>query len=79
VNVSPGAEIRLARTDGVVLAQYPNGREDVPAAEETDRVHKRNLPVGSYPLEIEVGQSSHDALASWREQELYSVRAHRER
>src|SRR5437762_21986 len=26
VNVSPGAEIRLARTDGVVLAQYPNGR-----------------------------------------------------
>jgi signal transduction histidine kinase len=29
--------------------------------------------VGSYPLEIEVGQSRHDALAGWREQELYSV------
>ena len=72
VNVSPGAEIRLARSDGVVLAVYPGGREDSPAPADADHVTARS-PVGSYPLVIEVGQSRHDALADWREQELYSV------
>jgi len=72
VNVSPGAEIRLARTDGVLLALYPSGREELPAPEGADYVTAKS-PVGSYPLSIEVGQSHHDALASWREQELYSV------
>src|SRR5512143_222026 len=72
VHVSPGAEIRLARSDGVVLALYPGEREDFPAAAGTGYVTAKS-PVGSYPLEIEVGQSYHDALAGWREQELYSV------
>ncbi|MEO8464213.1 MAG: ATP-binding protein [Gammaproteobacteria bacterium] len=72
VNVSPGAEIRLDRTDGVVLARYPSGREDLPPAEGAGYVTAKS-PVGSYPLSIEVGQSQHDALTGWREQELYSV------
>jgi signal transduction histidine kinase len=72
VNVSPGAEIRLARSDGVVLALYPNGREDFLAGSGSGYVTAKS-PVGSYPLEIEVGQSYHDALGAWREQELNSV------
>ena len=72
VNVSPGAEIRLARSDGVLLALYPSGREDLPASEGSGYVTAKS-PVGSYPLQVEVGQSHHDALSGWREQELYSV------
>src|SRR6185503_17999668 len=38
VNVSRGAEIRLARSDGVVLAVYPSGREDAPPTAGSDHV-----------------------------------------
>ena len=72
VHVSPGAEIRLARSDGVVLALYPSEREDLPLPDGANYVTAKSR-VGSYPLEIEVSQSRHDALSGWREQELYSV------
>ncbi|HVY64177.1 MAG TPA: ATP-binding protein [Gammaproteobacteria bacterium] len=72
INVSPGAEIRLARSDGVVLALYPSGREDFLADRDASYVTAKS-PVGTYPLEIEVGQSYHDALAGWRQQELFSA------
>jgi signal transduction histidine kinase len=72
VNVSPGAEIRLSRSDGIVLALYPSGREDFPAAADANFVTAK-APVGGYPLEIEVAESHHDALVGWREQELYGA------
>ena len=84
VDVSPGAEIRLVRTDGVDLARYPTdsrtaeGGNAPPAPvgaalpQSDDRIVSRQNVAG-YPLFVEVSQPRVSALAPWREQELGSA------
>jgi signal transduction histidine kinase/ActR/RegA family two-component response regulator len=79
VDISPGAEIRLLRTDGADLAHYPSaaaalssapgGSSPSGSAGDRRRITARQN-VSGYPLLVEVDQPWDRALAPWRQQEL---------
>ena len=75
VDISPGAEIRLLRTDGVNLARYPAAEA---AGSPRDAGFDRGpitatQAVAGYPLFVEVSQPKSRALAPWRQKELASA------
>ena len=79
VDISPGAEIRLRRTDGIDLARYPGAPATSPlpnpAAQSAPIDRERIVAtqgVSGYPLIVEVSQPKARALAAWRQQELAS-------
>jgi signal transduction histidine kinase/ActR/RegA family two-component response regulator len=79
VDIRPGAEIRLLRTDGVDLAHYPSvvavsssalaETESSPPGSDGKRIISRQA-VSHYPLVVEVDQRWAQALAPWWRQEL---------
>jgi len=83
VDVSPGAQIRLLRSDGADLAHYPASagaaaadepRADVAvAAPSPDTYLVSSKPVAGYPMFVEVAQPRAGALAVWRQEQVASA------
>jgi signal transduction histidine kinase/ActR/RegA family two-component response regulator len=79
VDISPGAEIRLRRTDGIDLARYPGApatSPPSPLARPGAGIDREQIvatqAVSGYPLIVEVSQPKARALAAWRQRELAS-------
>lgn len=83
VDVSPGAQIRLLRSDGWDLAHYPanasaadpHGRTAVGAQPAPAwRTHvMASKSVAGYPLSVEVAQPRVAALAAWQRAQVASI------
>jgi signal transduction histidine kinase len=76
INLTPDTSIRLARTDGMVLAQYPKDIEPIigtPAPARPPGASELILarhPVEGYPITVEVARASSSVIAPWIHQTL---------
>ncbi len=79
INLTPDTSIRLARTDGVVLAQYPKDIEPITGTAASVRPSGASElilarhPVEGYPITVEVARASSSVIEPWRHQQLGSA------
>jgi signal transduction histidine kinase/CheY-like chemotaxis protein len=70
VNVTPDTSIRLARTDGVTLVEYPARPEPAGAHEQIITISRK---VGGYPIVVTVSRSAASVLRPWIQEERSSA------
>jgi signal transduction histidine kinase/AmiR/NasT family two-component response regulator len=71
VNVTPDTAIRLARTDGVTLVEYPPSSAGV--VRDRSRQIQASHEVGGYPIVVTVSRSRASILQPWIQEERSSA------
>jgi signal transduction histidine kinase/ActR/RegA family two-component response regulator len=71
VNVTPDTSIRLARTDGVTLVEYPPSNSS--AVRDDARQIQASHEVGGYPITVTVSRSRASILQPWIQEERSSA------